>query len=66
MHRRPRLKEAVQLLQQLSKVSPDAAQAIEEYNQLLVKGYEFAAAHLVVEIIDHYYHLNNVQECANG
>jgi predicted nuclease of restriction endonuclease-like RecB superfamily len=66
MHRRPRLKEAVQLLEQLSQISPEAAQAIEEYNELLVKGYEFAAAHLVVEIVDHYYHLNNVQECVNG
>jgi hypothetical protein len=66
MHRRPRLKEAVQLLEQLSQISPEAAQAIEEYNELLVKGYEFAAAHLVVEIVDYYYHLNNVQECVNG
>jgi hypothetical protein len=66
MHRRPRLKEAIELLQQLSSISPDATKAIEEYNNMMAEGHEFAAAHFVVEIIDHYYHLNNVQECVHG
>lgn len=66
MHRRPRLHEAVEVLKKLSAVSADAKQALEEYYVLKSTGQEFYAAHFAVEIIDHYYHLTNVQECANG
>lgn len=66
MHRRPRLQEAVNILKQLALISEDAATALDDYRRLLNEGNEFAAAHLVVEIIDYYYHLTGVKETVNA
>lgn len=66
MHRRPRLKEAIEILQQLSHISEYAAESLDDYHHLLSQGKEFAAAHLVVEIVDHYYHLIGVKHTVNA
>lgn len=56
MHKRPSLSEALNTLRKYSDVSDDCALALEEYSQL-VKTNEFLAARYVVDIIDHFNHI---------
>lgn len=60
MHRRPNLKEAIEVLQNASTNNADALLAINEYNALLIKGEVFLASRMVVDIVDHYYHLQGI------
>ena len=61
MHKRPKLSEAVSLLNSLASQSADAAEAVAEYNSMVSKGQEFLAARYAVEIVDHFYHLQGVK-----
>jgi len=54
MHKRPTLQEAKALLYQHS---PDTMQ---EYEQLKESHGEFFAARYIVDIVDHYNHINNI------
>jgi len=59
MHKRPSLSEAKTFLTQHS---PDTMQ---EYKELYETHGEFFAARYIVDIVDHYNHLNNIG-VANG
>ena len=59
MHKRPSLQEAKTFL---SQHAPDV---MDEYNDLIYTHGEFFAARYIVDIVDHYNHLNNVG-VANG
>ena len=59
MHRRPSLQEAKALL---SQHAPDIMQ---EYKELIVTHGEFFGARYIVDIVDHYNHINNIG-VANG
>ena len=59
MHRRPSLQEAKALL---SQHAPDIMQ---EYKELIVTHGEFFAARYIVDIVDHYNHINIIG-VANG
>lgn len=63
MHKRPSLQEALQVLRNLSTFSIDCVEVLEEYADLKSQGQEFLAARLVVDSVDHFYHLQGV---ANG
>lgn len=54
MHKRPSLQEAKSFL---SQHAPDI---MDEYNDLILTHGEFFAARYIVDIVDHYNHLNNV------
>mgnify|MGYP001418631863 FL=1 len=54
MHKRPSLSEAKALLNQ------HAPDIMEEYKQLVKTHGEFFAARYIVDIVDHYNHINNV------
>ena len=54
MHKRPSLPEAKAFLTQ------HAPDIMDEYRELLVTHGEFFAARYIVDIVDHYNHLNNV------
>ena len=54
MHKRPSLPEAKTFL---SQHAPDI---MDEYRELLTSHGEFFAARYIVDIVDHYNHLNNV------
>ena len=56
MHKRPTLSEAKALLTQ------HAPDIMQEYHELFDSHGEFFAARFIVDIVDHYNHLNNVQE----
>ncbi len=66
MHRRPKLTEAIEVLQSLSPINEDALQAIVDYNDLVAQGQEFVASRMVVDIVDHYYHLLDLKGIAHG
>ena len=59
MHRRPSLQEAKALLSQ------HATDIMQEYKELIVTHGEFFAARYIVDIVDHYNHINNIG-VANG
>lgn len=61
MHRRPKLKEAINVLHTLSAHNEDALQAIVDYNDLMARGQQFTASLMVVDIVDHFYHLLDVK-----
>jgi hypothetical protein len=63
MHRRPKLLEAIEVLQTISVHNEDAQSALADYNNLMANGEIFTASRMVVDIVDHYYHLQGV---ANG
>lgn len=67
MHRRPKLKEAVEVLTTLANkyANEDAKSALQEYHALRESN-EFLAARTVVDIVDHYYHLLSVAGVAHG
>jgi len=54
MHKRPSLPEAKAFLTQ------HAPDIMDEYRELLATHGEFFAARYIVDIVDHYNHLNNV------
>lgn len=54
MHKRPSLQEAKALL---SQHAPDV---MEEYHELVLSHGEFFAARFIVDIVDHYNHINNI------
>ncbi len=56
MHKRPTLSEAKSFLNQ------HAPDIMQEYTDLFNTHGEFFAARFVVDIVDHYNHLNNVTE----
>lgn len=57
MHKRPRLQEALEVLQTLSQHNEDCQIALADYNDFMSKGEIFTASRMVVDIVDHYYHL---------
>lgn len=60
MHRRPKLHEAIKVLQNLSAHNVDASTTINDYNAMLLRGEVFQASRMVVDIVDHYYHLQGI------
>lgn len=66
MHRRPNLKEALDILSHYSDISIEAAEMLAEYKTLCENDQEFFAARLVVEVVDHFYHINDVKGVFNG
>ncbi len=66
MHRRPKLQEAIDVLQNLSEHNVDASTTITDYNAMLAKGEVFQASRMVVDIVDHYYHLLDLKGTTNG
>lgn len=65
MHRRPKLLEAIEVLESLTD-NEDALQAIVDYNDLKASGQEFLAARTVVDIVDHYYHLRGIKNSVHA
>lgn len=63
MHKRPSLQEALRVLEQLSNISIDSSEVLEEYKMLCESGQQFLGARLVVDSVDHFYHLQGI---ANG
>jgi hypothetical protein len=66
MHKRPRLAEAIQVLQKLSSISEDAADALVQYRAMRAEGFDFEACRMVVDIVDHHYHNMSVAGVVNG
>ena len=66
MHRRPKLQEAIEVLKNLANTNADAQTTIQDYNDMLSKGDQFQASRMVVDIVDHYYHLLALKGIANG
>jgi len=66
MHRRPKLLEAIEVLKSLSASNEDAQTAIADYYNLIANGEEFLASRMVVDIVDHYYHLLDLKGIAHG
>jgi hypothetical protein len=60
MHRRPKLHEAIEVLQTISTHNEDAQAAMADYNNLMDRGEIFTASRMVVDIVDHYYHLQGI------
>lgn len=61
MHRRPKLHEAIEVLTSISLHNEDAQAAMADYNNLMDRGEVFTASRMVVDIVDHYYHLQGVK-----
>ena len=66
MHKRPKLREAIQVLQTLSTANEDCSSALTEYYEMVSNGSEFFAARMVVDIVDHYYHILETKGIAHG
>lgn len=66
MHHRPKLLEAIQVLKSLSAHNADAQAAIVDYDHLMLTGQEFQASRMVVDIVDHFYHLLDLKGIAHG
>lgn len=63
MHKRPSLQEALVILKRYAGISDDCDQALLDYHN--IKQYdEFLAARMVVDIVDHFNHINESR--ANG
>jgi len=60
MHRRPKLHEAIEVLTSISLHNEDAQAAMADYNNLMDRGEVFTASRMVVDIVDHYYHLQGI------
>jgi hypothetical protein len=67
MHRRPKLKEAIEVLNTLANKykNEDAIDALHLYNSLRETD-EFSASRMVVDIVDHYYHLLDLKGISHG
>jgi len=66
MHKRPKLQEAIDVLQNLSAKNEDCESALSEYYDMVNKGEEFFAARMVVDIVDHYYNILDTKGIAHG
>jgi intracellular sulfur oxidation DsrE/DsrF family protein len=66
MHKRPRLAEAIEVLQQLASISDEADEALEQYHAMRAKGLDFQACRMIVDIVDHHYHNMSVAGAVNG
>jgi|TARA_R110000803_G_scaffold128246_1_gene195667 hypothetical protein len=66
MHKRPKLQEAINVLKKLSDQNEDCASALSEYNQMIDNGDEFFAARMIVDIVDHYYHILDTKGIVHG
>ena len=66
MHKRPKLREAIEVLQNLSPANEDCVSALAEYHEMVSNGSEFLAARMVVDIVDHYYHILETKGIAHG
>ena len=66
MHKRPKLQEAIEVLQSLSAANEDCASALTEYHEMVSEGNEFFAARIIVDIVDHYYHILDTKGIAHG
>ena len=66
MHHRPKLQEAIKVLQNLSNYNVDAYTAITDYNSMLSSGDIFQASRMVVDIVDQYYRELTLKGIANG
>lgn len=66
MHRRPNLNEAIDVLRSLSASHEDALQALVDYNDLVKQGQQFTAGRMVIDIVDHYYHLLDLKGIAHA
>jgi hypothetical protein len=66
MHKRPKLQEAIDVLHNLSPSNEDCASALQEYHEMVSKGNEFFAARMIVDIVDHYYHILETKGIAHG
>ena len=60
MHRRPKLHEAIEVLKTISAHNDDAQAALADYNNLMANDQVFLASRMVVDIVDHYYHLQGI------
>lgn len=66
MHKRPSLSEALQVLKQLAPINDECGEALDEYYSFKAQGEEFFAARMVVDIVDHYYHVLSTKGLAHG
>ena len=66
MHKRPKLQEAIDVLQNLSAKNEDCYSALTEYYEMVNEGEEFFAARMVVDMVDHYYHILDTKGIAHG
>lgn len=66
MHKRPSLSEALTVLKKLSGISDESKDALETYNIMKAEGEEFLAARIVVDIVDHYYHVCETKGLSHG
>jgi hypothetical protein len=66
MHKRPKLAEAIQALTSLANISTDAAEALQQYHEMRAEGLDFEACRMVVDIIDHHYHILDTKGIAHG
>jgi len=60
LHKRPNLKEALSVLTEYSGHSADCVEILAEYKQLKENNQEFLAGRLVIDTVDHFYHLRSV------
>ena len=56
MHKRPSLQEALSVLKRYSHISSDCVQALDDYEYICSYN-KFLAARMVVDIVDHFYHI---------
>ena len=66
MHKRPKLQEAIEVLQKLSNKNEDCDSALTEYHEMVAEGQEFFAARMIVDMVDHYYHILDTKGIAHG
>lgn len=66
MHKRPSLTEAIQVLTQLAPINSECEEALAEYYRIKADGEEFFAGRMVVDIVDHYYHVLSTKGIAHG
>jgi hypothetical protein len=66
MHKRPRLQEAINVLENLSLISADAKSAVEQYYEMRSADHHFEACRMVVDIVDHHYHNMSIVGAVNG
>ena len=66
MHRRPKLLEAIDVLKSISVHNEDAQSAMADYYSLVATGNIFLASRMVVDIVDHYYHLLDQKGIVHG
>jgi hypothetical protein len=66
MHRRPSLTEALAVISKLAHLNEDCEETLIAYNNMKTEGKEFDAARMVVDIVDHYYHVLESKGIVNG